>query len=61
MAHWTEAQMWQNTKTAETKTAGALIAQYDRYLRINRVSLCCATFDVRMDDGSVWRRIPETR
>lgn len=59
--HWTEVQTWRNPKTNETLTAAELIKRYERFLRINRVSLCCATFDVRMDDNTIWARIPEVR
>jgi hypothetical protein len=55
--HWTEAQMWQNKVTGETVSAGELIKRNDRYFRVNRLSLCCATFDVRAEDNSTWKRI----
>ncbi len=61
MAHWTIVQTWKNTKTGEIKTAGELITANDRYFRINRVSLCCATFDVRTESGEVWRRIVDLK
>jgi hypothetical protein len=56
--HWTEAQMWQNKVTGETISAGELIKRNDRYFRVNRMpGLCSATFDVRAEDNSTWKRI----
>ena len=52
--HWTEVQRWENLETHEQLTAGELIKRFDRYLRINRVSLCCNVHTVRMEDGSRW-------
>ena len=59
MAHWTEVQRWENTSTREVLSAGELIKRNDRYFRVYRVSLCCATFDVRAEDGSTWRRLKD--
>jgi hypothetical protein len=55
--HWTDGQRWRNLQTGETVSAAVLIERHGRYLRMNRLSLCDATFDVRMDDDSVWRRL----
>jgi hypothetical protein len=55
--HWTNAQTWRNLETGETVSAAILIERYGRYLRMNRLSLCDATMDMRMEDNSTWRRL----
>jgi hypothetical protein len=56
--HWTETEMWRESKTGETIPAGELIKRNERYFRLNRMpSLCNATFSVRAEDNSTWNRV----
>jgi len=59
MAHWTIVQRWENTSTREVLSAGELIKRFDRYIRVNRVSLCCSVHDFRDETGQIWRRVKD--